>query len=138
MNHRPLLLPLALLVPLALAACNKPATPAADPAATSMAADQAAPPALADTAALLPAYHWRLVVATDAQGQNIEALLTNADKPVQLDFADGRVAVSNACNCTSELPSLMACFSTGSTVSGASEAATVPTTSIFSDALPAL
>ena len=37
MNHRPLLLPLALLVPLALAACNKPAEPAADPAATSMA-----------------------------------------------------------------------------------------------------
>ena len=98
MNHRPLLLPLALLIPLALAACNKPATPAADPAATSMAADQAAPPALADTAALLPAYHWRLVVATDAQGQNIEALLTNADKPVQLDFADGRVSVSNTCN----------------------------------------
>ena len=57
MNHRPLLLPLALLVPLALAACNKPAEPAVEPAATSMAADPAAPPALADTAALLPAYH---------------------------------------------------------------------------------
>ena len=38
MNHRPLLLPLALLVPLALAACNKPAEPATDPAASSMAA----------------------------------------------------------------------------------------------------
>ena len=98
MNHRPLLLPLALLVPLALAACNKPAEPAADPAATSMAADPAAPPALADTAALLPAYHWRLAEATDAQGQKIEALFVNADKPLQLDFVDGRVSVSNTCN----------------------------------------
>ena len=98
MNHRPLLLPLALLVPLALAACNKPAEPATDPAASSMAADPAAPPALADTAALLPAYHWRLAEATDAQGQKIEPLFVNADKPVQLDFAEGRVSVSNTCN----------------------------------------
>ena len=98
MNHRPLLLPLALLVPLALAACNKPAEPAVEPAATSMAADPAAPPALADTAALLPAYHWRLAEATDAQGQKIEPLFVNADKPVQLDFAEGRVSVSNTCN----------------------------------------
>lgn len=97
MKHRPLLLPLALLVPLALAACNKPAEPAAaDPAAT-VAVDPAAAPAAAD-AALLPAYHWRLAEATDAQGQKIAALFVNADKPVQLDFADGRVSVSNTCN----------------------------------------
>ena len=97
MKHRPLLLPLALLVPLALAACHKPAEPAADPAATTATADQA-PPAMADTAALLPAYHWRLAEATDAQGQKIEPLFVNADKPVQLDFAEGRVSVSNTCN----------------------------------------
>ena len=97
MKHRPLLLPLALLVPLALAACHKPAEPAADPAATTATADQA-PPAMADTAALLPAYHWNLAEATDAQGQKIEALFANPDKPLQLDFADGRVSVSNTCN----------------------------------------
>lgn len=94
MKHRSLLLPLALAVPLALAACNKPAEP---PAAAEPAAEQA-PPAQADTAALLPAYHWRLAEATDAQGQKIDALFANADKPLQLDIADGRVAVSNTCN----------------------------------------
>jgi heat shock protein HslJ len=112
-NRRTLLVPLALVLPLALAACNKPAAdstgpapgelPAAsDPAATAPATpDPAAPPALpaaADAAALLPAHHWKLATATDAQGQRIDALFANADKPLQLDFVDGRLAVSNTCN----------------------------------------
>ena len=96
MKHRPLLLPLALIIPLALAACQKPAEPATDPA-TSATTEQA-PPAMADTATLLPGYHWQLIEATDAQGQKIEALFANADKPVQLDFTEGHVSVSNTCN----------------------------------------
>ena len=94
MKHRPLLLPLALLVPLALAACNKPV----EPAVTEVDVVEQAPPALADTATLLPAYHWRLAEATDAQGQRIDALFANPDKPLQLDIADGRVSISNTCN----------------------------------------
>ena len=45
-----------------------------------------------------PRNHWRLTDAKNAQGQRIDALFVNADKPVQLDFADGRVGVSNTCN----------------------------------------
>ncbi len=90
---------LILLLPLALAGCNRPAEPGA-PAPGEMAADPAAPPPLAaaDPATLLPAHHWRLTDATDAQGQRIEALFARPDHPLQLDFADGRVSVSNTCN----------------------------------------
>lgn len=88
---------LILILPLALAACAKPpqgetATPAADTAPT---ADTQ--PAATDTAAL-SAYHWRLAEAKDAKGQRIDALFVNADKPLQLDFAEGRVSVGNTCN----------------------------------------
>ena len=51
-----------------------------------------------DVAALLPAHHWKLTEATDAQGQRIGPLFARADAPVQLDFAEGRLAVSNTCN----------------------------------------
>lgn len=104
-NRRPLSLPLLLLLPLAIAACNRPATDDAAPAPGEMpapAADPAAPPPMeapsTDTASLLPSHHWRLVEATDAQGQRIDALFAQPDKPVQLDFADGRVNVSSTCN----------------------------------------
>jgi heat shock protein HslJ len=87
---------LILMLPFALAACAKtpqgePATP---PAAVAPAATQAAP---ADTTALT-AYHWRLNDAKDASGKRIDALFVNADKPLQLDFAGGRISVSNTCN----------------------------------------
>jgi heat shock protein HslJ len=87
---------LILMLPLALAACAKtpqgePATP---PAAVAPTATQAAP---ADTTAL-SAYHWRLNDAKDASGKRIEALFVSAAKPLQLDFADGRISVSNTCN----------------------------------------
>lgn len=49
-------------------------------------------------AARLSGYHWRLVEATRADGTRIDALFPRADRPLQLDFADGRVGVSNACN----------------------------------------
>ncbi|KRF01856.1 hypothetical protein ASG87_10125 [Frateuria sp. Soil773] len=97
-----------LLLPLALAACS-PApssdTPAAPPAAATAAAPAApaAPSSTAATtgtvdAALLGRYHWQLNEATGSDGKRIDALFARPDKPVQLDFADGRVSVSNTCN----------------------------------------
>ncbi len=87
---------LILMLPLALAACAKtpqgePVTP---PTSTAPAATQPAP---ADTTAL-SAYHWRLSEAKDTSGNRIDALFVNADKPLQLDFAEGRVSVGNTCN----------------------------------------
>ena len=46
----------------------------------------------------LSAYHWHLVDATSASGERLDALFPNPDRPVTLDFAEGRVSVSNACN----------------------------------------
>ncbi len=94
-------LPLLVLLPLALAACGKPAEPAPDasPAAQTPAAEAAAPAATtADTEALLGGHHWRLVEASDAAGARIEALFVRPDAPLQLDFAEGRLGVGNACN----------------------------------------
>src|SRR5690606_6394741 len=36
--------------------------------------------------------------ATAADGNRIDALFANTDAALQLDFADGRVSISNACN----------------------------------------
>lgn len=46
----------------------------------------------------LSAYHWHLVDATSAAGERLDALFPNPERPVTLDFADGRVSVSNTCN----------------------------------------
>ncbi|MEG3050289.1 MAG: META and DUF4377 domain-containing protein [Thermomonas sp.] len=90
---------LALLLPLALAACtgtmstSEPAAPAApEPPAPPVA------PAAPELVAELPRFHWRLQDATAADGSRIEALFARADVPVQLDFDKGRLAVSNTCN----------------------------------------
>lgn len=90
-----------LALPIALAACAKPAqdtpAPAAEPpAATASAATPA--PAAPTGAAALGAYHWRLQDAKDAQGKRIDALFARADQPLTLDFAEGRLGVSNSCN----------------------------------------
>ena len=90
---------LVLALPLALAACAKPpqgesTTP---PPTVAAAATEAAATTPADASAL-SAHHWRLSDAKDAQGQRIEALFVNAEKPLQLDFKDGRVGISNTCN----------------------------------------
>jgi heat shock protein HslJ len=96
------LLPLAL--PFLLAACPEPGSnaPAADtepaPASTMASPASAATPAASDANADLVRYHWRLQDATDANGKRIDALFVRDGKPLQLDFADGRVAVANACN----------------------------------------
>ena len=89
---------LLLMLPLALAACTKPAQDAT-PAATAEPAAAAAvetPPV--DAGASLPGYHWQLTDAKGADGKRIDGLFVRADSPVQLDFADGRVSVSNTCN----------------------------------------
>ncbi|GGK16317.1 META and DUF4377 domain-containing protein [Luteimonas terricola] len=90
----------ALALPLALAACS-PGTYDAAPAATPAPAAAPAAPGTTpapDVAATLGAYHWQLDAATAADGSRIDALSGNPDAPLQLDFADGRVSVSNACN----------------------------------------
>ena len=89
---------LVLALPLALAACARPPqaeSSTAPPAATAASDPAAAAPA---DASALSAYHWRLSDAKDANGQRIEALFANAQKPLQLDFKEGRVAVGNTCN----------------------------------------
>ncbi|WP_394002369.1 DUF4377 domain-containing protein [Luteimonas sp. WGS1318] len=89
---------LPLLLPFALIACA-PATPPADPATAPTSAPAALPDAAtADHAATLGAYHWRLVDARDGAGARIDALLAEGGAPLQLDFRDGGVSVSNACN----------------------------------------
>jgi heat shock protein HslJ len=90
---------LLLMLPLALAACTKPAQDATAPAAVEPAAAEAtvAPPAV-DAGASLPGHHWQLTDAKGADGKRIDGLFVRAESPVQLDFADGRVSVSNTCN----------------------------------------
>lgn len=89
------------------AACSRtpeePATaatpPAAEPApATAPTPPPATAPASTVDANLLGGHHWLLQQAVDAKGQRIEALFARADKPVQLDFNQGRINVSNTCN----------------------------------------
>jgi heat shock protein HslJ len=78
---------------LVLAAC------AAVPASPTLAA---APGTSAPDATPLPVtlvrYHWQLHDAVDGSGKRLDALFGRPDKPLQLDFADGRVHVRNACN----------------------------------------
>lgn len=88
---RRVLLPFLTL--LAAAACT-PATPPGEPPT----GQQSAAAAAAFDATRLPAFHWKLIEASAPDGSRIEALFPRADKPLQLDFADGRVSVSNACN----------------------------------------
>lgn len=92
-----LLLPL--LVAALLAGCPKTGTDPASTAPTAVTPDPAIP-ATSGLAAQLARYHWHLEGATDAQGQRIDALFVRADKPLQLDFNEGRVQVSNSCNST--------------------------------------
>jgi hypothetical protein len=47
-----------------------------------------------DTATTLVAYQWQLASATDASGQSIAALFPTPDKPLGLQFADGRLGVT--------------------------------------------
>jgi heat shock protein HslJ len=100
MNRRLLLS----LLPLTLAACS-PSTPssgptsgAAPPAATSTEKTTSATPTATTDIATLGRHHWQLSNATDQSGERIAALFAHPDKPLQLDFVEGRISVDNACN----------------------------------------
>ena len=89
---------LLLALPIALmTACSNP--PASTKSETTAAADTStAAPAANIDAAQLGANHWLLDNAVDAAGKRIDGLFVNTDKPLTLDFKDGRLSVSNACN----------------------------------------
>ena len=92
------LLPALALLPLLAGCPQKSSDTAAPPAPTAATPASTATPAASDANAELGRYHWRLQDATDANGKRIDALFVQADKPLQLDFADGHIAVANACN----------------------------------------
>lgn len=46
----------------------------------------------------LPRYHWRLRDATDKKGHRIKTLFVQPGKPLQLDFSDEWLSISNSCN----------------------------------------
>lgn len=88
---------LLLALPIALmTACNNAPSAAEGDAAPAKAPAAAA--AASIDGKLLGANHWVLDAATDSSGKRIDALFVRADKPVTLDFADGRLSVDNACN----------------------------------------
>ncbi|MGH8156906.1 MAG: DUF4377 domain-containing protein [Rhodanobacter sp.] len=82
-----------LLLPLAIAACA--ATPAAPTHTHTPVADSSNASTLPIT---LTRYHWQLHDAVDNSGKRLDALFGLPDRPLQLDFADGRVNARNACN----------------------------------------
>ena len=105
--------PLALALVLALAACSQGAPDGASAPADEALANEArghaanrpdaapSPPGRVpapDLSATLSGHHWRLDSATAAAGGRIDALFGNGAAPLQLDFADGRLSVTNACN----------------------------------------
>ncbi|MEO5830058.1 MAG: META domain-containing protein, partial [Rhodanobacter sp.] len=85
---------------LALAACSPSQAPEQAttklPTAMTAAADGSA--AITATTATLAHYHWQLHDAVDGNNQRIDGLSDNSGKPLQLDFTDEHVSVSNACN----------------------------------------
>lgn len=88
-----LILPLALL-----AACSNNTTPTSTTIENAPAPMSATPASAAIDTHALAANHWLLENATDSSGTRIDALFVQADKPLTLDFQEGRVSVSNTCN----------------------------------------
>ena len=82
-----LLLPLALMAACSTTASDGAGAPANPPAAQ----------AGLDTAQLT-ANHWILTTATDAAGKGLDALFAQADKPMVLNFAEGRLSARAGCN----------------------------------------
>jgi len=101
--HRPVRLALVVAA-LCVAGCSRSTPPdASAPAATAPAvastpAGPAAATAAPDTASTLVAYQWQLVSASDAAGQSIAAFFPTPDRPLGVEFADGRLGVTGSCN----------------------------------------
>ena len=85
-----------LILSLALAACAQaPSSSGGTPDTSPQGTPGKKDPAGKDR---LDVYRWHLKDATDAQGKRIDVLLIRPDQPLQFDFADGRIAIHNACN----------------------------------------
>jgi len=101
--HRPVRLALVVAA-LCVAGCSRSTPPdASAPAATapdvaSTPAGPAAATAAPDTATTLVAYQWQLVSASDATGQSIAAFFPTPDRPLGVEFGDGRLGVTGGCN----------------------------------------
>lgn len=91
---------LLLMLPLALAGCTHPTQESSSSTTqTSVAAAASSATAAEIDTTMLIGHHWQLTQAVNTRGgQRIEALFPSADKPLQLDFADGRLGVSGGCN----------------------------------------
>jgi len=88
-----------LVLSLTLAACSTtPASNASTASSTPPAAQATGAPASTTDTTMLSQYHWQLSNATDNSGKRIDALFAKPDKPLQLNFNNGRLSVSNACN----------------------------------------
>ncbi|NIK40702.1 heat shock protein HslJ [Xanthomonas arboricola] len=84
-------------------ACGSGAAPelpgsGADTAAAESAAVAAAAAANAPLQAALQAQHWQLQQASDAHGTALRSLFVAGTAPLQLDFRDQRIQVSQTCN----------------------------------------
>ena len=101
--HRPYRLAL-IVAALCMAGCSRSTPPdTSTPAATApTAASTPASPAVSapapDTATTLVAYRWQLESASDAAGQSIAAFFPAPDRPLGIEFADGRLGVTGSCN----------------------------------------
>lgn len=51
-----------------------------------------------DPARMLGRYHWQLASATASDGHRLDGLFAHPDKPLQIDFNDGRLRISHTCN----------------------------------------
>ena len=85
---------------LALAACSPSHAPeqAMANVPTPMAAATDGRAAITATTSTLAHYHWQLHDAVDGNNQRLDGLFDASGKPLQLDFTDDHVSVSNACN----------------------------------------
>ncbi len=100
--HRPSRLALVVAA-LCVAGCARstpPESPAPEtaPAVASAPASPTAALPTPDTATTLVANLWQLKEATDAAGQSIAAFFPTPDKPLGVQFADGRLNVTGGCN----------------------------------------
>ena len=81
---------------------NTPSPTTTDTAATVPETTGAAAKATAPTSAShdshLVASHWQLVNASNADGKRYDGLFARPEKPVQLDFSNGRLVITGGCN----------------------------------------